>query len=80
MQRSTTVIVVPMTSTARSLPESPPYLVAVAARESGLQRDGYVEVRPALDLSDARSQPRAGRLSPEAMERVDAALRFVLGI
>ncbi len=43
MQRSTTVIVAPMTSTPRSVVENPRYLVAIAGRESGLTQAGFVE-------------------------------------
>ena len=80
MQRSTTVIVAPMTSTARSLPEGPPYLVAVAGRDSGMSRDGYVKCDQLLTFPVTILGPKAGRLNPEAMDRVDTALRFVLGL
>ena len=80
MQRSTTVIVVPMTSAPRSAPENPPYLVAVAGRQAGLSRDGYVKCDQPMTLPTVVLGPKAGRLSPEAIARVDAALRFVLGL
>ena len=80
MQRSTTVIVVPMTSAPRSAPENPQYLVAVAGHESGLSRDGFVKCDQISTLPTVILGPKAGRLSPQAIGRVDAALRFVLGI
>ena len=80
MERSTTVIVVPMTSTARSLPEGPPYLVPVTSPHSGLARDGYVKCDQVLTFPVTILGAKAGRLHPDAMGRVDAALRFVLGL
>ena len=58
----------------------PPYLVPVEHTESGLDRDGFVKcdqifTRPAPWLGQ-----RLGRLNPDAMARVDASLRFVLGL
>jgi mRNA-degrading endonuclease toxin of MazEF toxin-antitoxin module len=80
MSRSSTVIVVPMTSVARSAELAPRYLVAVPARESGLDRDGYVKCDQPATLPVAVLGPRAGRLSPDAITRVDSALRFVLDL
>lgn len=78
MRRSSTVIVVPMTSSARSAAESPPYLVAVSKRDSGLDRDGFVKCDQPATLPVGLLGPRAGRLAPEVIDRLDAALRFVL--
>jgi mRNA-degrading endonuclease toxin of MazEF toxin-antitoxin module len=80
MRRSATVVVVPMTSTVRSAAEDPPYLVAVTGRESGLDRDGYVKCDQPATLPAATLGPRAGRLAPAAIDRLDAALRFVLDV
>jgi mRNA-degrading endonuclease toxin of MazEF toxin-antitoxin module len=80
MARSSTVIVAPMTSRAPSAVENPRYLVAVAGRESGLARDGYVKCDQLLTFPVGALSPRAGRLNPEAMTRLDAALRFVLDL
>ena len=80
MRRASTVVVVPMTSAARSAPETPPYLVAVARRESGLDRDGFAKCDQPAALPVVLLGPRRGRLAPGAIERVDAALRFVLGL
>jgi len=78
MRRSSTVVVVPMTSSVRSSAEAPPYLVSVAARESSLDRDGYAKCDQPATLPVVVLGPRAGRLSPAAIDRLDAALRFVL--
>jgi mRNA-degrading endonuclease toxin of MazEF toxin-antitoxin module len=80
MSRSSTVVVVPMTSSARSAADSPPYLVPVTARDSGLDRDGYVKCDQPATLPVAVLGPRAGRLAPEARVRLDGALRFVLDL
>lgn len=80
MRRSWTVIVVPMTSSARSAAELPAYLVPVAARESGLDRDGYVKADQPATLPVVVLGPRAGRLAPAVLERLDASLRFVLDL
>ena len=80
LRRSSTVIVVPMTSRARSAPEEPPYLVALAGRESGLDRDGFAKCDQPATLPTVVLGPRAGRLSPAALERLDVALRFVLDL
>lgn len=78
MRRSSTVVVAPMTSAARSAAEAPPYLVPVTAKESGLDRDGFVKCDQPATLPLAILGPRTGRLGPAAIERLDAALRFVL--
>jgi mRNA-degrading endonuclease toxin of MazEF toxin-antitoxin module len=80
MRRSSTVIVVPMTSSPRSAAEKPPYLVAVARQESGLDRDGFVKVDQPATLPLSVLGPRAGRLTPETMQRLDVSLRFVLDV
>jgi mRNA-degrading endonuclease toxin of MazEF toxin-antitoxin module len=77
-----TVLVCSLTSRSGRpvLDWTPPYLVRVTGRESGLDRDGWVKcdqvfTRPATWLG-----PRLGRLAPDAMSRVDASLRFVLAL
>lgn len=80
LRASSTVVVVPMTSRARSAEEEPPYLVAVAARDSGLDRDGYVKCDQPATLPVVVLGPRAGRIAPSAIDRLDAALRVVLGL
>ena len=80
LRRSTTVTVVPMTSTPRSAELAPPYLVPVPSRASGLDRDGYAKCDQLLTVGVGALGPRAGRLNPETMASVDAALRFVLNL
>jgi mRNA-degrading endonuclease toxin of MazEF toxin-antitoxin module len=77
-----TVLVCSMTTKARRVADHwlPPYLVAVSQADTGLDRDGFVK----CDQLFTRPAPwlgvRVGRLRPEAMSRVDASLRFVLGL
>jgi len=80
LHRSSTVVVVPMTSAARSAPEEPPWLVPVTGRESGLDRDGFVKCDQPATLPVAILGPRAGRVAPAVLARLDAALRFVLDV
>jgi mRNA interferase MazF len=80
MARSATVIVVPMTSKARSADLRPPYLVRVEARESGLDRDGWIKADQIVTMDVAELGDRAGRLPPNRLEELDAALRFVLSL
>ena len=80
LAKSTTVIVAPMTSSPRSAPEKPRYLVPVAAHEAGLPRDGFVKCDQLATYPTVLLGPKLGRLNPEAIERLDDALRFVLGL
>jgi mRNA-degrading endonuclease toxin of MazEF toxin-antitoxin module len=77
---STTVNIVPMTSAPRSAVLRPPYLVEITGRESGLPRDGFAKCDQVLTLPVDLFRTRAGRLSPAVIDRVDASLRFVLGL
>jgi mRNA interferase MazF len=80
LARSSTVVVVPMSSKARSAEYRPPYLVAVAARESGLSKDGWIKADQIVTIDVSELGERAGRLSPERIADLDAALRFVLAL
>ena len=80
MARSTTVIVAPLTSTPRSALDRPPYLVPVAAHEAGLPKDGFVKCDQLATFPTVLLGPKVGRLNPEAVGRLDDALRFVLNL
>jgi len=80
MSRSSTVMVVPMTSKSRSGPLRPRYLVAVSAHESGLSKDGWIKADRIVSIDVAELGDRAGRLSPDLIAELDAALRFVLAL
>lgn len=77
-----TVMACPMTSRIRHDAEDylPPYLVAAPSRATGLTRDGYIKVDQMHTLSIEVLGPRMGRANPETVTKVDAALRFVLGL
>ena len=80
MARSSTVVVVPMTSKVRSAELRPPYLVEVSARESGLSKDGWIKADQIVTIDVTELGDRAGRLPPARIEELDAALRFVLAL
>ena len=80
MRGSSTVVVVPLTSSARAAEFQPRFLAPIAARESGLSRDGWAKCDQPTTLPVMLLGPRSGRLSPEAMARVDDALRFALDL
>jgi mRNA interferase MazF len=80
MRRSSTVVLVPLTSAAKAAPFQPPFLVPIGVRESGLPRDGWAKCDQPITLPTVLLGPRVGRLNPEAIARLDAALRFVLGL
>lgn len=80
LRRSSTVVVVPLTSAARAAEFQPEFLVQVSGRESGLPRDGWAKCDQPMTLPTFLLGPRAARLNPEAIARLDAALRFVLGL
>jgi len=79
---SGTVLVCPLTSRIRHDPSTylPPYLVAVAARDSGLARDGYVKADQVFTRPVEGMGRRVGRVNPATMDRVNAALRMVLDV
>ena len=80
LRTSSTTIVVPMTSSPRAAEFRPPFLVEAKRRDSGLPRDGWIKCDQPMVLPTAILGPRVGRLSPAAIERLDAALRFVLNL
>lgn len=77
-----TVLVCSLTSRSTADPQAwvPPYLVRVKRGESGLDKDGWVKCDQVFTRPASWLGPRLGRLSPAAMARVDASLRFVLGL
>ena len=80
MRRSSTVVVVPLTSAAKASSFAPPFLVQILGRDAGLPRDGWAKCDQPMTLPTTLLGPKAGRLNPAALDRVDAALRFVLGL
>ena len=80
LRRSSTVVVVPLISAAKAASFDPPFLVSIGRRESGLPRDGWAKCDQPLTVPTFVLGPKAGRLNPEAIARLNAALRFVLGL
>jgi mRNA-degrading endonuclease toxin of MazEF toxin-antitoxin module len=80
LRASSTVIVLPLTSAARAAEFQPPFLVQVRGRDAGLPRDGWVKCDQPTTIPALLLGPKGGRLNPETLERVDAALRFVLAL
>ena len=78
-----TVLVCSMTTKARRvagdwLPALP--RARAAECDSGLDKDGWVKADQVFTRPIDTLGPRLGRLNPAAMTRVDASLRFVLGL
>jgi mRNA-degrading endonuclease toxin of MazEF toxin-antitoxin module len=80
LSRSGTVILCPLTSAPPHDDLPRPHRVAIARAESGLDRDGWVKADQFVTVSAGVLVRPIGRLAPAAMERVDAALRFVLDL
>ena len=80
MSSSSTVIVAPLTSRSRSADLAPPYFVRVTARDTGLDRDGWVKADQLFTFPSGELGEIAGRLSIERLAELDRALRFVLGL
>jgi mRNA interferase MazF len=81
MRASATLLVCPMTSRVLHDPAYvPPYLARATSKETGLDRDGWVKCDQVFTRPAATIGRRVGRLSPEALAGVDAALRFCLGL
>lgn len=78
--RSGTVILCPMTSAPPPDHLPRPHRVSVARAESGLDRDGWVKADQLSTMPAALLTGPIGRLAPGAIERLDAALRFVLDL
>ena len=57
-----------------------PHRVPVARAESGLDRDGWVKADQLSTVPAGLLRGPIGRLAPGAIERLDAALRFVLDL
>jgi mRNA-degrading endonuclease toxin of MazEF toxin-antitoxin module len=80
LARSGTVVLCPMTSAPPPDDLPRPHRVAVTHAESGLDRDGWVKADQFVTVPTGVLVGPIGRLAPPAIERVDAALRFVLDL
>jgi mRNA-degrading endonuclease toxin of MazEF toxin-antitoxin module len=80
LSRSGTVIMCPITSAPPRDELRRPHRVPVARTESGLDRDGWVKADQLVTVPVTMLTGPVGRLAPAALDRVDAALRFVLDL
>lgn len=64
-----------------SAPNKPyPFLVHITTKESGLNKDGYIDLASLAAISRSRLGSRCGVLPPAKMVEVDRALCISLGI
>jgi mRNA interferase MazF len=78
--RSGTAILCPITSVPPRDELRRPHRVPVARTETGLDRDGWVKADQLVTMPVTMLAGPVGRLAPEARDRLDAALRFVLDL
>jgi mRNA interferase MazF len=78
--RSGTVILCPLTSAPPRDDLPRPHRVPVARNETGLDRDGWVKADQLVTVPGSTLAGPVGRLAPEALARLDDALRFVLDL
>ncbi|MBI2912765.1 MAG: type II toxin-antitoxin system PemK/MazF family toxin [Chloroflexi bacterium] len=57
-----------------------PFTVSISASESGLPQESYVNFSQLLTIDKSRLLRRAGRLQPNKMRQVDAAISVSLGL
>ena len=69
-----------MTSTVPSAAVRPPSSSRSSAARPSLPRDGSAKCDQVTAITTAQIGPRIGRINPEAMEQIDAALRFVFAL
>jgi mRNA interferase MazF len=72
------VTVVPVTSTEYR--GDPAYVARLDMRETGLPATSWALAHQVRTVSKRRLGTKRGRVAPEALERVDEALRYVLGL
>lgn len=80
MSRSSTTLVVPVTSSAASAHLRPEYLVEVSARDISLSWSGYLHADQIFTFPSAELEDRIGILPARKLEQLDRALRFVLDL
>jgi len=65
-------------STARIKPY--PFIVRISAKESGLVKDGYVNLSQVMTVDNGRLETRLGALTEMKMDEVDGAIHNSLGL
>ncbi len=80
MSRSSTTLLVPITSRAASAALKPEYLVEVTARDIGLSWGGFIHADQVFTLPVAELSQRTGILSAVKLTALEKALAFVLDL
>jgi len=57
-----------------------PFIVRISAKESGLVKDGYVNLSQVMTVDNGRLETRLGALTEMKMDEVDEAIRNSLGL
>ena len=57
-----------------------PFIVRISAKESGLVKDGYVNLSQVMTVDNGRLETRLGTLTEKKMDEVDDAIRNSLGL
>jgi mRNA-degrading endonuclease toxin of MazEF toxin-antitoxin module len=78
LSRSSTVIVVPITTSAASAHLKPEYLVEASGREMGLTWSGFIHADQVFTFPSRELDERIGVLASARLADVDQALKFVL--
>ena len=70
-----------ITASLTTAPKRPfPFLVHITARESGLDKDSYVDLASLMTTSKTRLKGKCGQLSAQKMNEVNEAIKVSLGI
>jgi mRNA interferase MazF len=57
-----------------------PFIVRLSAKESGLGKDGYVNLAQVMTVDNGRLETRLGALTEKKMDEVDEAIHSSLGL
>lgn len=75
-----TLVMVPFTTQGERYREDPAFVVRVPPRQSGLQQESFAMAHQIRTVSKDRLQRHVGNLVPEAMAKLEAAMRYVQGL
>ena len=77
MSAGSTLIVVPFTKREEKFEGNPAYIVRVPRNQSGLDYDSVLLANQVRVVSKERLLKRIGPLSPQSMDKLEGALRYV---
>lgn len=80
MSRSSTTLVVPITTNAASAHLRPEYLMEVSARDTGLSWGGYIHADQIFTFPASELEERTGVLPGAKLDELGGALAFVLDL